>query len=98
MTFNKRFKNVSVLGAAGKMGSGILYLNAIYISQLKLAPENKNETFVINAIDQSQERLNGLLIYTKGLLLKWAEKNIVWLRTAYADRDDLIENGEIIDA
>ncbi|MBI9069031.1 MAG: 3-hydroxyacyl-CoA dehydrogenase family protein [Salinivirgaceae bacterium] len=98
MTFNQRFKNVSVLGAAGKMGSGILYLNTIYLSQLKLAPENKNETFVINAIDQSQERLNGLLNYTKSLLLKWAEKNIVWLRKAYDDRDDLIENGEIIDA
>lgn len=98
MTFNERFKNVSVLGAAGKMGSGILYLNAIYISQLKLSPENKNETFVIHAIDQSHERLNGLLNYTKGLLLKWAEKNIVWLRKAYDDRDDLIENGEIIDA
>jgi 3-hydroxyacyl-CoA dehydrogenase len=98
MSFNKRFKNVTVLGAAGKMGSGILYLNAIYLSQLKLKSETKNETFVINAVDQSHERLNGLLDYTHGLLLKWAEKNIVWLRSAYENRMDLIENGEIIQA
>ena len=98
MTFNKRFKNVAVLGAAGKMGSGILYLNTIYLSQLKLSPEFSNQTFVINAIDQSHERLNGLLAYTRGLLLKWAEKNTIWLRKAYENRADLIENGEIIQA
>ena len=93
-----RFKNVAVLGAAGKMGSGILYLNTIYLSQLKLSPEFSNQTFVIHAIDQSHERLNGLLAYTRGLLLKWAEKNIIWLRKAYENRNDLIENGEIIQA
>lgn len=98
MTTVNRFKNVTVLGAAGKMGSGILYLNTIYLSQLKLTPKYKNETFVINAIDQSHEQLNGLLTYTRGLLLKWAEKNMVWLRTAYADNEILIENGEIIQA
>ncbi len=98
MTFNKRFKNVAILGAAGKMGSGILYLNTLYLSQLKLTPEYSNQTFVINAIDQSHEQLNGLLAYTRGLLLKWAEKNIIWLRKAYENRADLIENGEIIQA
>lgn len=97
MTINKRFKNVSVLGAAGKMGSGILYLNALYISQHKLSDQNM-QTFALNAIDQSHERLNGLLSYTRRLLFKWAEKNTVWLRQAYAHRADLIENGEIIQA
>ncbi len=98
MTFENRFKDVTVLGAAGKMGSGILYLNTLYLSQLKLSPKFSEQTFVIHAIDQSHERLNGLLAYTRGLLLKWAEKNIVWLRTAYENRVDLIENGEIIQA
>jgi len=98
MTFVNRFKNVTVLGAAGKMGSGILYLNSLYISQLKLLPAFQNETFVIHAIDQTHEHLNGLLAYTRALLLKWAEKNIVWLRIAYENRVDLIENGDIIQA
>ncbi len=98
MTFNERFKNVSVLGAAGKMGSGILYLNTLYLSQLKLSKENTGETFVINAIDQSHEQLDGLIKFIRGLLLKWAEKNTIWLRQAYEDRSDLIENGDIIKA
>jgi len=98
MTTNDRIQNMAVLGAAGKMGSGILYLNTIYISQIALAPENSNKTFSIYAIDQSQERLNGLLKYIKSMLLKWAEKNIVLLRTIYAHRSNLIENSEIIQA
>ncbi|MDP2335487.1 MAG: 3-hydroxyacyl-CoA dehydrogenase family protein [Bacteroidota bacterium] len=96
MTNTDRIQNVAVLGAAGKMGSGILYLSTLYISQIALAPENRNKTFTIYAIDQSQERLNGLLKYTRDLLLKWAEKNTVWLRSAYRERTDLIENCEII--
>lgn len=98
MTNTNRIQNVAVLGAAGKMGSGILYLITLYISQIAFAPENRNKTFTIFAIDQSHERLNGLLKYTRDLLLKWAEKNIVWLRIAYAGRADLIENNQIIHA
>ena len=98
MKFNNRFKNVSVLGAAGKMGSGILYLNTLYLSQLKLSGEHSGETYVINAIDQTHQQLDGLMSFIKGLLLKWAEKNTVWLRKAYENRDDLIENSEIIRA
>ena len=98
MTFINRFKNVAVLGAAGKMGSGILYLNTLYLSQLKLSPEYAGETFVIYAIDQSHKQLDGLMDFIRKLLLKWAEKNTVWLRKAYENRDDLIENGEIIQA
>lgn len=98
MTFNERFKDVAVLGAAGKMGSGILYLNTLYLSQLMLNSAHKKETFTVYAIDQSHQRLNGLLAYTRSMLQKWAEKNIVWLRNAYADRNDLIENSEIIQA
>jgi 3-hydroxyacyl-CoA dehydrogenase len=95
---NQRFQNVSVLGAAGKMGSGILYLNVLYISKLAVNPENCNKNFTIYAIDRSQEQLSQLLKYTKGLLLKWAEKNIIWLRTMYAEKAELIENGQIIQA
>ena len=98
MTFNERFKNVSVLGAAGKMGSGIMYLNTLYLSQLKLSKDNAGETFVINAIDQSHKQLDGLMAFLRKLLLKWAEKNTIWLRKAYEDRSDLIENGDIIKA
>lgn len=93
-----KIQHVAVLGAAGKMGSGILYLNTLYLSQLALKPENCNRTFTIYAIDQSHERLQALMLYIKSLLQKWAEKNIIALRALFAERDDLIENREVIQA
>jgi 3-hydroxyacyl-CoA dehydrogenase len=96
MTYDQRLQNVSVLGAAGKMGSGILLLTAIEMTDLSLKSENKGKLFVLNAVDISQEMLAGLMKYIKAQTLKIAEKKMVWLRQAYADRKDLIENGEIV--
>jgi 3-hydroxyacyl-CoA dehydrogenase len=97
MTYEERLKNVSVLGAAGKMGSGILLLTAVEMADLSLQPENKDKTFTLNAIDVSPEGLSGLMRYLKEQVRKVAEKKTVWLRKIYADRDDLVENYEIID-
>ena len=88
--------NVTVLGAAGKMGSGILLLTAVEMADLSLKPENKGKPFCLNAMDLSQEGLAGLLRYLKVQVTKIAEKKIVWLRKMYADRADLIENEEIL--
>ena len=97
MTYEERLQNVSVLGAAGKMGSGILLLTAVEMADLSLLPENKGKSFVLNAIDVSPEGLSGLMIYLREQVRKVAEKKTVWLRSMYADRDDLIENYHIID-
>ncbi|MBN2615695.1 MAG: 3-hydroxyacyl-CoA dehydrogenase family protein [Bacteroidales bacterium] len=97
MTYDERLQNVSVLGAAGKMGSGILLLTAIEMVDRSLQPENKGKTFVLNAIDVSDEALAGLMDYLKVQVRKIAEKKTVWLRKMYADREDLIENFDIID-
>ncbi len=51
MNYDERLQNVSVLGAAGKMGSGILLLTAVEMADLSLKPENKGKTFCLNAID-----------------------------------------------
>jgi len=96
MTYDQRLQNVSVLGAAGKMGSGILLLTAVEMTDLSLKPENKGKLFILNAVDISQEMLTGLMKYVRAQTLKIAEKKMVWLRNVYADRKDLIENGEII--
>jgi 3-hydroxyacyl-CoA dehydrogenase len=96
MTYEDRLKNVTVLGAAGKMGSGILLLTAIEMADLKLKPENKSKTFVLNAVDISHEGLSGLLKYLRAQVLKIAEKKTVPLRMAYSERADLIENSEVI--
>ena len=65
MTYEERLQNVTVLGAAGKMGSGILLLTAVEMTNLSLKPENKDKTFVLNAMDLSDAGLHGLMKYVK---------------------------------
>lgn len=97
MTYEERLQNVTVLGAAGKMGSGILLLTALEMADLMLKPENKGKAFVLNAMDLSNEGLSGLMQYLRAQVLKMAEKKTVILRKAYHDRRDLIENTDIIE-
>lgn len=96
MEYISKLENVTVLGAAGKMGSGILLLTAMEMADQLLKPENKGKQFVINAMDVSNEALFGLMKYIRAQVLKAAEKKTVLLRKMYADRSDLVENGEII--
>jgi len=97
MDYPERFQNVTVLGAAGKMGSGILLLTAMEMADLSLKPENKDKQFILYAMDISQKALAGLMAYIRTQVLKAAEKKTVQLRKVYAGRRDLIENSEIID-
>ncbi len=97
MNYADKFKNVTVLGAAGKMGSGILLLTACEMADLSLKPENKGKQFVLNAMDVSDAGLAGLMEYLKVQVTKIAEKKTVALRKLYEERADLIENGEIIE-
>lgn len=89
----ENMKNVSVLGAGGKMGSGITFLLSTALADMKI--EN-SENFQLNAIDVSRDALVGLRNYIKTQAKKKAEKEIVRLRNIYADRKDLIENEEMI--
>jgi len=97
MDYTGRLENVTVLGAAGKMGSGILLLTAMEMADLGLKPENKDRRFVLNAMDVSNHALSGLMKFLQAQVRKAAEKKTVALRKVYADRADLIENSEIID-
>ncbi len=97
MEYINKLEKVSVLGAAGKMGSGILLLTAVEMADQAMKPENKDKSFALNAIDVSYDALSGLMRYLKTQVQKLAEKKTVALRAMYADRKDLIENGEIID-
>lgn len=97
MDYTGRLENVTVLGAAGKMGSGIALLTAMEMADLSLKPENKDRTFVMNAVDISHQALSGLMSFLKTQVTKAAEKKTVALRKMYADRADLIENSDIID-
>jgi 3-hydroxyacyl-CoA dehydrogenase len=96
MDYTNKLQNVTVLGAAGKMGSGILLLTAVEMADVSLKPENKGKAFVLNAMDVSKEGLAGLMLYLRVQVQKIAEKKTVALRKLYADRTDLVENEEII--
>ncbi len=96
MNYEDRLQNVTVLGAAGKMGSGILLLTALEMADLGLKPENRSKSFVLNAVDISNDALKGVMKYLRKQVLKAAEKKTVLLRKMYQDREDLIENSDII--
>ncbi|MGE5342843.1 MAG: 3-hydroxyacyl-CoA dehydrogenase family protein [Candidatus Omnitrophota bacterium] len=96
MNYAERLENVTVLGAAGKMGSGILLLTVLEMADLSLQNENKNRSFVLHAVDVSHQALTGLMHFLKAQVLKAAEKKVVQLRSVYKDREDLIENQDII--
>jgi 3-hydroxyacyl-CoA dehydrogenase len=96
MSYADRLENVTVLGAAGKMGSGIVLLTALEMADLALDPVHKDRTFTLNAVDISSKALTGLVKYLRGQVLRAAEKKTVALRAVYAGRADLVENEEII--
>jgi len=97
MNYEQKFENVTVLGAAGKMGSGILLLTAIEMADISLKPEHKDKQFILYALDISQKALSGLMTYIQEQVAKAAEKKIGTLREMYANNPNLIDNAEIIE-
>lgn len=96
---NTYLKNVAVLGAAGKMGSGISLLLLEEMARL----EAEQTAFVgpltyhLHLIDTRPEALDGLKKYLRTQILKFAEKNINALRKYFAKNPALVSNEEIID-
>ena len=93
---NQLLQKVAILGAAGKMGSGISLLILLEMGQLAIRhPQN---SYHLSLIDVSAERLCELKKYLKKQILKNAEKNINLLRDLFEDHKDLISNEQIIQA
>ncbi|BBM83550.1 3-hydroxyacyl-CoA dehydrogenase family protein [Candidatus Uabimicrobium amorphum] len=95
MNLDERLSNVAIVGAAGKMGSGISLLLAQQLGMAKA--KNPDKDIVLHLIDTRDQGLYDLVQYIRGQILKMAEKQIVKLRQIYKDRSDLVENSEIID-
>ena len=90
MDLNTRMQNVAVVGAAGKMGSGISLLLALELAYRAL--EHRSGTFVLNLIDMNDAGLQGLLRYIREQAAKDGERQVSRLRALYRDRADLVEN------
>ena len=95
MILDERLENVAVLGAAGKMGSGIVLLLAQEMAKLKI--QNPDKAYHLYALDVSETALDGLISYIRVQATKAAEKGCVALRELYRGREDLVENYDIID-
>jgi 3-hydroxyacyl-CoA dehydrogenase len=78
------------------MGSGIALLLTKELARTRLSPEGKNRVFRLALVDMNENALDGLMGYLRAQMLKLAEKSVGELRTLYADRRDLVENGEMI--
>ena len=70
MEYAERLSNVTVLGAAGKMGSGILLLTALEAADQMLKPGNREKHFVVNAVDVTSFALPELMKYIRTQVLK----------------------------
>ncbi len=86
MNYLDRLQNVSVLGAAGKMGSGILLLTALEMANQSLLNPDKN--FRLNAIDVSAEGLEGLLKYVEKQARKKVEKKPTLYQAYFPGKSD----------
>lgn len=96
MNYADRLESVAVLGAAGKMGSGIVLLTAMEMADLMLESGAAAKDCVLQAIDVSPKGLSGLLQYLRDQVLRAAEKKVGGLRKAYDNRPDLVENEDVV--
>lgn len=96
---DKRLTRVAVIGAAGKMGSGIALLLLQELSWLELTKTGRigSGEYRIELIDQSEKGLSGLYQYLKVQLRRNAEQKIQALRDIWKDDPTLVSNQEIID-
>jgi 3-hydroxyacyl-CoA dehydrogenase len=96
---NETLKNVSVLGAAGKMGSGIalLLLQEMARVEAELTGFAEPRDYHLLLLDANPDGLNALKPYLRDHLTKYAERNINLLRTYFALNPDLVSNKEIVD-
>lgn len=85
MTLDHRLEKVAVLGAGGKMGSGISLLLAREMTMQKLRPENRNKTFQLSLIDLSDNALTGLQKYLVVQSKRFVEKNADRLQPFFAE-------------
>jgi 3-hydroxyacyl-CoA dehydrogenase len=85
MDLNTRLENVSVIGAGGKMGSGIVLIVCREMLRLKLLPENQGKTYALKCIDLNESALEGLKTYLQKQLAKTAEKKIEKIKASYPD-------------
>jgi 3-hydroxyacyl-CoA dehydrogenase len=100
MELDEYLQRVSIVGAAGKMGSGIslLLLQEMARGQAEKAGTLGLNGSCLNLIDNNPDSLNQLQKYLRTQLVKYAEKSINELRKYYMNNESLVSNEDIIRA
>lgn len=95
---DEALKRVAVVGAGGKMGRGISALLLQEIAALEASQKGSvgSGEYILTLIDSDEKSFISLKQYLHEQILKYAEKNIVQLRTQYANDPHLVSNEEII--
>ena len=95
---NEALKKVSVIGAGGKMGSGISLL--LLQEMARLEAEQTGEIgkgeYRLTLIDTNEWALDSLAGYLRPQMIKYAEKNINQLRSYFTSNKKLVSNEEIV--
>lgn len=97
---DEALKKTAVLGAGGKMGSGIALLLLEEMARLeaeKTGYIGKGE-YRLYLIDSNPDVLDALRTYLKTQIVRYAERNINALRRYFASNPSLISNEEVIRA
>lgn len=86
-------KCISVLGASGKMGRGIVLLLSKTILP-KNVELNKNQKII--AFDISSNGLSEMIEYIEYQSSRYAEKNIDWVKSLFQKNTDLIDDSDFV--
>lgn len=92
MLLNDALKHVTVVGAAGKMGSGIAQL----LLQVMAISIPKEAAFQLTLIDTNESLLSAQKKYLREHITKYAERRINVLRQIYADCEEIIDNEDVV--
>lgn len=100
MDLDESLKRVAVIGAAGKMGSGIslLLLQEMARTEAERTSRMGGGEYVLTLIDTNEKGLSSLRHYLRNQITRYAEKNINHLRRYFANNSSLVSNEEIVRA
>jgi len=98
MDVDGRCEQVTVMGAAGKMGCGISLLLAQELARLKHRQGSREKTYRLTLIDVRQEGLRDLLKYIETQAVRQANRNIESLRPLYPGCEGAKANEQVAHA
>lgn len=94
---NDYLDTCAIIGAGGKMGSGIALLLLQEMARTEAEKTGKiSGRGRLYLVDMNDDILTDLQSYLKKQMLRYTEKSIVALRGYYKNRPDLLENHEIV--